>query len=51
MSDVEVVREVYAAMAGRDIDRLFELMDPAFVVTQDPALHTAAMLEAPAQTA
>jgi uncharacterized protein len=38
MSDVEVVREVYAAMAARDAARLFELLDPTFVVTQDPAL-------------
>jgi hypothetical protein len=40
MSDVEVVREVYAAMAGRDVDRLFERIDSTFVV------DTAAMLEA-----
>jgi ketosteroid isomerase-like protein len=25
-------------MAARDFDRLFELIDPTFVVTQDPAL-------------
>lgn len=25
MSDVDVVREIYGAMAGRDDDRLFEL--------------------------
>ena len=38
MTEIEVVREVYAAMAARDFDRLFELIDPTFVVTQDPAL-------------
>lgn len=38
MSDIEFVREVYVAMAARDIERLFELIDPTFVVTQDPAL-------------
>ena len=38
MSDIEIVREVYAAMAARDLDRLFELIDPTVVVTQDPAL-------------
>jgi ketosteroid isomerase-like protein len=38
MSEIDVVREVYAAMAGRDLDRLFELLDPACVITQDPAL-------------
>ena len=38
MTDIEVVRAVYAAMAERDFDRLFELVDPACVITQDPAL-------------
>src|SRR5215218_2956343 len=38
MSDVEVVRAIYAAMAARDVDRLLELIDPECVVTQDPAL-------------
>jgi ketosteroid isomerase-like protein len=38
MSDVEVVREIYAAMASRDFDRLFELADPELVITQDAAL-------------
>lgn len=38
MTEIDVVREVYAAMAARDFDRLFELIDPTFVVTQDPAL-------------
>ena len=36
--DVEVVREVYAAMAARHITRLLELVDPACVITQDPSL-------------
>ena len=35
MTDVEVVEAIYAAMAERDFDRLFELVD-----------DTAAMLEA-----
>jgi len=38
MSDIELVREVYTAMAARDVGRRFELIDPTFVVTQDPAL-------------
>jgi uncharacterized protein len=38
MSDVEVVERIYEAMATRDIAVLFELLDPEFVVTQDPAL-------------
>ena len=38
MSDVDVVRDIYAAMAGRDLERLVELLDPAIVVTQDPVL-------------
>jgi uncharacterized protein len=38
MSDVEVVREIYTAMGARDLDRLFELIDPTCVITQDPAL-------------
>jgi len=38
MTDIEVVRAVYAAMAERDFDRLFELVDPACVITQDRAL-------------
>jgi ketosteroid isomerase-like protein len=35
---IEVVREVYAALAARDLDRLFQLIDPTFVVTQDAAV-------------
>ena len=38
MSDIDVVRAIYAAMGDRDIDRLFELLDPECAITQDPAL-------------
>jgi ketosteroid isomerase-like protein len=38
MSDVEVVETIYAAMAERDFDRLFALIDPECVLTQDPVL-------------
>lgn len=38
MSDVDVIQRIYEAMATRDIAVLFELLDPEFVVTQDPAL-------------
>ena len=38
MSNVEVVQTIYAAMAARDFDRLFELIDPAVVITQDERL-------------
>jgi uncharacterized protein len=38
MTDVEVVQAVYAAMAARDIERLFELIDTDCVITQDPEL-------------
>ena len=38
MSDIEVVRSVYEAMAARDFDRLVALIDPEFVVTQDERL-------------
>lgn len=38
MTDIEVVRTIYAALAAKDVDRLFELVDPAFVVTQDERL-------------
>ena len=38
MSDVEVVREIYAAMAERDYDALFRLVDESAVVTQDERL-------------
>jgi ketosteroid isomerase-like protein len=35
---VAVVEALYAAMASRDFDRLFALVDPEVVVTQDPRL-------------
>jgi ketosteroid isomerase-like protein len=38
MSDVEVVRQVYAAMANGDVEGLLELIDVTCVVTQDPRL-------------
>jgi ketosteroid isomerase-like protein len=38
MTDVEVVQAVYAAMAARDIERLFELIDTDCVITEDPEL-------------
>jgi uncharacterized protein len=38
VSDVEVVESIYAAMAARDFDRLFSLVDPAVEITQDPRL-------------
>ncbi len=38
MSDLEVVKQVYAAMADRDITALVELVDPQCVITQDPRL-------------
>jgi ketosteroid isomerase-like protein len=38
LSDLDVVAAIYEAMAARDFDRLFELLDPACVITQDAAL-------------
>jgi len=38
MSDVEVVRAIYEAMAGRDYDTLFTLVDESAVLTQDDRL-------------
>jgi uncharacterized protein len=38
VSDVEVVESIYAAMAARDFDRLFALVDAEVEITQDPAL-------------
>jgi ketosteroid isomerase-like protein len=35
---LEVVREIYEAFAAKDIEAILRLMDPAIVVTQDPAL-------------
>ena len=37
-SPLDVVQAIYSAMAGRDIERLFTLVDPECVITQDPAL-------------
>ncbi len=34
----EIVRELYEAMAARDVERVLALIDPACVITQDPAL-------------
>jgi ketosteroid isomerase-like protein len=36
--DVALVRAIYAAMAARDFDQLFAVVDPACVITQDPRL-------------
>ena len=38
MSDIEVVQQIYAAMAGRDLETLAQLVDESCVITQDPAL-------------
>jgi len=38
MSDVEVVRRLYAAMAARDLETLLALVDEQVVITQDPRL-------------
>jgi uncharacterized protein len=38
MTDVEVVQAIYAAMGARDFDRLFPLLHPDLVITQDPAV-------------
>jgi len=38
MSEIEVVQAIYAAMADRDFARVFELLDPACVITQDSSL-------------
>lgn len=35
---IAVVRDIYEAMAARDFGRLFELLDPEVVVTQDDRL-------------
>ena len=37
-ADVQVVEQIYAAMAALDIGKLFELLDPAIVLTQDDRL-------------
>jgi ketosteroid isomerase-like protein len=38
MTDQDVVRAIYTAMAGRDIPALLELVDPSCVITQDESL-------------
>jgi uncharacterized protein len=38
MTDIETVRVIYRAMAERDLDTLFGLVDESCVVTQDPLL-------------
>ena len=38
MSNVEVVKQIYAAMAARDIPALVELVDAECVITQDSRL-------------
>jgi ketosteroid isomerase-like protein len=38
MTDIEVVEAIYAAMAEKDLERLFSFIDAAAVVTQDPAV-------------
>jgi ketosteroid isomerase-like protein len=38
VSDVEVVESIYAAMAARDFDGLFALIDSDVELTQDPRL-------------
>lgn len=38
VDDIDVVRQVYEAMAARDITRLQELIDPECVITQDERL-------------
>lgn len=38
MSEIEVVEQIYAAMASRDLETLASLLDESCVITQDPAL-------------
>ena len=38
MSDIEIVETIYAAMAARDFDKLFAMIDPECVITQDERL-------------
>jgi ketosteroid isomerase-like protein len=38
MSDLDTVRAIYQAMADRDFDRLFQLIDESVVITQDDRL-------------
>jgi ketosteroid isomerase-like protein len=37
-SGVEIVRQIYEAIAARDFARVFPLLAPDIVITQDPAL-------------
>ena len=38
MEDIEVVQEVYAAMASKDLARILAALDPSCTIDQDPAL-------------
>jgi hypothetical protein len=38
MSNIEIIRELYAAFAAKGLDRILELCDPDCVVFQDDAL-------------
>ena len=38
MADVDVVQQMYDAMATRDVARLFDLLSPDCVITQDARL-------------
>lgn len=38
MTELEVVQQIYDAMAAVDLDRLVELIDPSVVITQDDRL-------------
>jgi ketosteroid isomerase-like protein len=38
MSDLDVVKQIYTAMAARDIPVLLDLVDPECVITQDARL-------------
>ena len=38
MTDIEIVTRIYDALARRDFDALFAVVDAECVITQDPAL-------------
>ena len=38
MTDIEIVTQIYDALARRDFDTLFAVVDAECVITQDPAL-------------
>ena len=38
MTDAEVVAAIYEAMGAKDVGRLFTMVSPSIVVTQDPRL-------------